>query len=243
VDKKLSLVEHLDELRGRVLKSVIAVIVGAGLLYSFVEPIVAHLTRPVGELVFLAPQEAFVTNIKVAFYGGLLLSSPVVLYQAWRFVSAALRPREMKYAIVCAPLSLLFFGVGVSFAYFVIVPIGVRFLLGFQTDTLIPMISIGKYVSFVGTLLVSFGAIFELPLVMLFLTKIRVVTPEFLIRKRKHAVVLVFVAAAALTPPDVITQCMMAGPLILLYELGVLFSKFAVRERMQESALAAEVSE
>lgn len=110
-----------------------------------------------------------------------------------------------------------------------IVPIGIKFLLGFATDIVVPMITISKYVSFVGSLTLAFGAVFQLPLAILFLTKIGVVTPQFLSNKRKHAVVFIFIAAATLTPPDVITQSLMALPLLLLYELGVIFSKLAYR--------------
>lgn len=225
-EKKLSLAEHVDELRGRVFRSVVALALASVAIYRYVDIIVPHLLRPVGQVVFLAPHEAFVTGIKIAFFGGLLVSSPVILYQLWGFVAAGLRPKERKYALIFGPVSLALFLVGSSFAYFIIAPIGVRFLLAFATDDLVPMISISNYISFVGTLILAFGAIFELPLVLLFLTKIGLVTPEFLARKRKHAVVLIFLMAAMLTPPDVVTQCMMAVPLLLLYEAGLALSRF-----------------
>lgn len=230
-DKKTSLSEHLEELRSRLIKSIIFVIITSGALYSFVNPILASLVKPVGKLVFIAPQEAFITNVKIAFFGGLFLSSPVIIYQAWKFVSVGLVAAERKYSLLFGPLSFIFFIGGASFGYFLIVPLGIKFLLGFATDYVTPMITIGKYVSFVAALTFSFGVVFQLPLIILFLTKIGLVTPQFLSEKRKHAIVLVFIAAALLTPPDVVTQCLMALPLILLYELGVLFSKFSSKKR------------
>jgi len=228
-DKKITVARHFEELRARIIKSVIFIILGAIVTYNFVNVIISNLAKPVGELVFIAPQEAFVTNIKIAFFGGLFLSSPVVLYQVWRFISSALKENERKYALIFGPLSFIFFSAGVAFGYFVIVTIGIKFLLGFATDFVNPMISVSKYISFVGMLTLAFGVIFELPLASLFLTKIGIVTPSFLSRKRKHAVVIIFIAAAVFTPPDVITQCLMAGPLLILYEIGIIFSRFAYK--------------
>ena len=228
-DKRLTFVEHLEELRSRIIKSLVFVIVVSCLLYNYIDVLLSILVKPIGKLVFIAPQEAFITNIKIAFLGGLFLSSPFLLYQIWRFVSAGLKPRERRYTLIFAPLSFIFFILGIAFAYFIIVPIGVNFLLGFATEQLTPMITISKYISFIGTLTFAFGVIFQLPLISLFLTKIGVVTPQFLSNKRKHAIVFVFILAAILTPPDIITQILMAVPLLVLYELGVVFSRFVYR--------------
>lgn len=187
------------------------------------------LIKPAGKLVFIAPQEAFVTYIKVSLIAGIFLAFPVLIWQVWRFVSAGLTGTEKKYFLYYAPFSFMLFFIGSAFAYFVILPIGMRFLLGFATDSLQPMISVSKYVSFAGMLLLAFGVVFELPLVVLFLTKIRLVTPEFLKRKRKQSILIIFIVAAILTPPDMVTQCLMAGPLILLYEISILFSRLGYR--------------
>ncbi len=224
-EEKLTLVAHLEEFRSRVIKSVIFVMISTCLVYGFVGSILPQLIKPVGKLVFIAQQEAFVANIKIAFFGGLFLSAPFVLFQVWRFVSTGLHKNETKYVRIFGPLSFLFFIAGTAFCYFVIIPISIRFLLGFATDLMTPMITVSKYISFVGTLTLTFGLVFELPLASLFLTKIGLVTPRFLTKKRKLAIVIIFVSAAILTPPDVITQCMMAVPLLALYEIGILFSK------------------
>lgn len=227
----LSLVEHLEELRNRIIRSVIYIIVGICVAYAFVNSILPILVKPVGKLVFIAPQEAFVARIKIAFFGGLFLSSPLILCQIWQFVSGGLSQHERKYIRIFGPLSFVFFIIGVCFCYFIIAPISMKFLLGFATDFMTPMITVSKYISFVGTLTLTFGLVFELPLITLFLTKIGVITPRFLCRKRKQAIVVMFLLSAILTPPDIITQCLMAIPLLFLYELGIIFSKVAYKKR------------
>ena len=201
------------------------------LVYAYVDPILSVLVKSVGKLVFIAPQEAFTSKIAIAFFGGLFLSAPFILYQIWRFVLAALKTNEKRYVLIFAPLSLVFFVAGSIFGYITIVPIGMNFLLGFATDFLTPTITISRYISFIGTLTLAFGIIFELPLISLFLTKIGVVTPRFLSRKRRYAVIFIFITAAMLTPPDAITQVLMAVPLLVLYEIGIIFSRFAYRRR------------
>jgi len=231
-DRELTLVGHLEELKARILKSVIVLIAASCALYAFVDKIYGSLIKPAGRLVFIAPQEAFVTRIKIAFLGGLFLSLPFILYQAWRFISIALKKNEKKYALLFGPLSFVFFALGASFGYFLIVPVGLKFLLGFATSQITPMLTVSKYVSFVGMLTFAFGVVFELPLASLFLTKIGVVTPSFLAKKRRHAIVFIFIAAAIFTPPDVITQSLMAVPLLILYEAGIIFSRLAYKPKV-----------
>ncbi|MFH1772231.1 MAG: twin-arginine translocase subunit TatC [Candidatus Omnitrophota bacterium] len=228
-DKQQTVVEHLQELRTCIIKSLISIIIGAVVIYQFVPLIFKHLIRPAGKLVFIAPQEAFVTNLKIAFFGGIFVSLPFIFFQIWRFVSRGLQPNEKKYALFFGPVSLLFFVIGAGFGYFLIVPVGVKFLLGYATEFVVPMLTVSRYVSFVCTLTLAFGFVFQLPLVSMFLTKIGVVTPTLLSNKRKYAVVAVFVLAAVITPPDVVTQALMAVPLIILYEIGILFSRFVYK--------------
>jgi len=229
MDQKLTIVEHLEELRSRVVKSVIFIAVASCLAYSLVDVILASLVKPVGKLVFTAPHEAFVARVKISFFCGIFLSSPFLIYEIWKFVFSGLRPAERKYIIIFGPLSLLFFFLGALFGYFIVIPIGVKFLLNFATDVITPMITIDRYITFVGVFTLCFGAIFELPLVSIFLTKIGLISPEFLSSKRRHAVVIIFILAAILTPPDVITQFLMALPLLVLYEISIIFSKFVYK--------------
>ncbi|MCQ9207011.1 MAG: twin-arginine translocase subunit TatC [Omnitrophica bacterium] len=229
-DEPVTLTKHLEELRNRLLKAVLAIIAASAIVYGFVDKIYDHMVRPVGQLVFIAPQEAFVTRIKIAFFGGLFLSLPVILYQVWKFISVGLRQGERKYTLLFGPLSFVFFGLGAAFGYAIIAPIGLKFLLSFATKDIVPMISVSKYISFLTMLTIAFGVVFELPLVSLFLTKIGVVTPRFLSEKRRHAIVGIFIAAAVFTPPDVITQTLMAVPLLVLYEIGIIFSKMVSKQ-------------
>lgn len=229
MDKKLSFLEHVEELRARILKSLVFVIIASCGVYSYSDSIISILAKHVGGLVFIAPQEAFISRIKISFFMGLFLSSFFILFQIWRFISSGLKKSEVKYTLLFGPLSFIFFVMGSLFGYFVIVPIGMNFLLGFATDVMRPMITVNNYISFIGTLILAFGIVFELPIASLFLTKIGLVRPSFLSSKRRYAVVFIFILAAMLTPPDVITQCLMAIPLLILYEVGIIFSRMAFR--------------
>jgi sec-independent protein translocase protein TatC len=225
-DREYTLIEHLTELRKRLIVCLATVFICSVICYLVVKKILFFLMAPVGELVFIAPHEAFVAYLKLSLIAGVFVASPIILYQVWRFVSSGLKQDEKKYLIFYVPLSFIFFLGGGLFAYFLILPLGLKFLLGLGTDILKPMISLKYYISFAGMLLLAFGIVFELPLVIMFLTKIGLVTPKVLRKKRKYIVFLIFIIAALLTPPDVITQLLMAGPLILLYEISILLSKF-----------------
>ena len=237
MDKPLTLVEHLQELRTRIIKSLIFIVFTTAVVYSLVDSILPILVKPVGQLIFIAPQEAFIANIKIAFFLGLFFSSPYLVYQIWAFISKGRKENEKRYVLIFGPLSFILFVLGVIFGYFIIVPIGMKFLLSFSSELVRPAITISRYISFIATLIFSFAIIFQLPLICLFLTKVRVVTPRFLIQRRKYMVVSMFILAAALTPPDVITQVLMAIPLLVLYEIGIIFSKLAYRNLNQSKIL------
>lgn len=224
-EKRLTFIEHLEELRKRLISIIVFVAVASIFTYAFTDKILIFFSRPVGRLVFIAPAEAFITSIKIAGFGGLYVSSPFILYQVWQFISSGLTGKERKYVLLFGIFSFILFMTGSLLGYFAVVPIGLKFLMTFETDYLRPVISVGKYVSFVMTLSFAFGLVFQLPLMILFFTKIGVVTPEFLSQKRKYAIVIIFILAAIFTPPDVITQCLMAVPLVLLYELSILLSR------------------
>lgn len=228
-DKKLTVIEHLEELRSRIIKSIIFIIIASIFSYAFVDSIFNFIVKPVGSLVFITPAEAFITNIKIAVFGGVCLSSPFVLYEIWRFLSTGLGEKEKRFALLFGLFSFFLFILGGFLGFFVIVPIGIRFLLSFSTDFVKPMISVAKYVSFVGGLTFVFALIFQLPLVILFLTKAGILTPQYLSKNRKYAIVIIFIVAAILTPPDVISQCLMAIPLLVLYEVSIFLSKLVHR--------------
>ncbi len=223
----LSFFAHYEELRNRLIKSIVAVLVAACLFYLIVDKVFAFVIKPVGRLVFTAPGEAFVARIMLALFGGIFLALPVVLYQVWRFVAAGLKEHEAKHVRIFAPCSFVLFIMGGSFAYFVAVPVSIRFLLSFSSSVIIPMITVKNYISFVGTMLLAFSIVFELPLVLMFLTKIGIATPAFLAQKRKYAIVIILGVSALITPPDCVTQIMIAVPLIILYEAGIIASRLA----------------
>lgn len=226
-----SFIGHLEELRTRLLKSVLAIAVCSFAVYQFKEKILAVLAKPAGKLVFLSPTEAFVVYIKLAMWGGLFIASPIIIYQLWRFLSAGLKANEKKYVYCFMPVSFLLFAAGASFGFYVIIVYGMKFLLSFSTDFMAPMISVGRYVSFISSMLLAFGIVFQLPLVMFFLAKIRLVTPAFFSAKRKYAVVSIFITAGILTPgPDIFSQFAMAVPLLILYEAGILMARIAYRQ-------------
>jgi sec-independent protein translocase protein TatC len=233
----MTIIEHLEELRARLLISVVAFAAGTGLSLLFVERVLEVLLRPVGRAVFLAPTEAFFVRLKVAALSGAFLSLPVILYQLWRFVSVGLTSTERRYALGLVPAALGLFVIGANFAFWVILPLGVRFLLSYQTPSLVPMISVGAYTSFATAFVLAFGVLFELPVVILFLTRLGVVTPKTLAAGRRYALLAIVAGSAALTPGgDVASQLLMALPTYLLYEVSIWVARiFAPRPVARES--------
>ena len=211
-EKKMPFLDHLEELRWTILKSLIAVVIGAIGSYVFSRQIVEFLRRPGPEgmkLIFLGPTEGFMIYIKVSIFAGLVLALPYVFYQFWKFIVPGLLQKEKRIVPLIAFFTTICFLTGAAFAYFVIIPFGLKFLLSFQTDFLEATITIGKYLGFVVTLILIFGVVFELPVLSFFLTKIGILTPEFLRSKRRYGIVIIFIMAAVLTPPDIFTQLML----------------------------------
>lgn len=241
---KMSLGEHLEELRTRIiyalsgvgLLTVLCLVFGRRLIHFVVEPVraaVEQITERSGPaLVVLTPTEAFIVTIKTAFVVALVISSPWVLYQLWLFVAAGLYRHERKVVYIFVPFSAVLFLAGTAFAYTIVLKYGLRFLLGFGglTDTLVtPTITLSSAVNFVMMLSVVMGAVFQLPLVMMILSKVGIVEVSTWTKQWRYAVGGIFLLSAILTPPDVFTQVMMAGPMIGLYWLGVALSKAVVR--------------
>jgi sec-independent protein translocase protein TatC len=242
-EKKLPLTSHLQELRKRLILSFVAVGIGFGLSYAFSQTLFGVLAAPLlkvmpkeGSLVFTSVAEAFFTYMKVAFIAGFVLASPFVLYQVWAFVAPGLYRNEKRYVIPFVFLGSLFFALGIFFAYFVALPVGFKFLLGYATDFIKPLPDIKEYLSFSIKLLLAFGLVFEFPVVLLLLAKIGVIDARMLARQRKYAILLIFIFAAIITPPDVVSQVMLALPLIGLYELSILLARiFGKRSRAGSS--------
>ena len=234
--KPMGFLDHLEELRKRIFYSLIAAGVGAVGGFFVAQRVLDLLTRPVGELVFLSPSEALVVQLKVALVTGLLVVSPVIFYQFWRFVRPALRRNEAKYITWAVILSTLFFLGGVAFAYFIMVPFAMKFLLSWESEKLHAMISISSYVNTVGAFLFAAGLIFQMPVVIFFLTKLRVLTPRLLLKSQRVAIVVILIVAAIVSPPDVFSQVMMAVPMLVLFYVSVLGSFVAAgRGRVEPS--------
>lgn len=243
-EKDISFLQHIEELRSCLIKCALIVLICGAVVYYYNDAILAVLAKPAGKLVFIEPVEAFVTYIKVAFWGGLFLASPYCIFQIWRFVSFGLKPDEKRFAYLFLPVSFLLFVTGALFGFWIIINVGMHFLLSFGGSFMTPMLSISKYVSFVGAMTLAFGIVFQLPLVMLLLTKIGLLTPSVFASKRRYVIVAIFIAAGALTPgPDVFSQLAMAIPLLFLYEIGLILSKFAYKKKIAAIAVRSSYAE
>jgi sec-independent protein translocase protein TatC len=225
-DDGMSLVDHLHEFRMRILISVAAVAIGATISWFYAGEIIDFLIRPVGKMVFLSPGEAFFTYLKVSVFAGILMALPVIMHQVWSFVVPALHDGEKKLVLLLGPSSVLLFFIGIAFCYYLVLPAAVKFFMGFATEQLQPLFSLGAYISFIISFLLPFGIVFELPLLLIVLAKVGMITSYFLISKRKIFLVLAFVIGAIASPtPDVFSQVMVAIPLLLLYELSIFIIK------------------
>jgi len=241
MDEKQPFLSHLEELRQRLIYIAIALGVGFGICYFFAEELFLLLVLPLkanlpegDRLIFTNLPEMFFTYLKCAFVGGIMLVSPIIFYQLWMFVAPGLYQKEKKYVIPFVVSSTFLFVGGALFGYFVVFPFGFKFFLSFASDTVQALPSVKQYFSFSLKLLIAFGVVFELPVVVFFLSRMGLVTASFLRKKRKYAILLTFVLAAILTPPDVITQAMMAGPLIILYEVGIIIAAVSEKKKKEK---------
>ena len=238
---EMPFLDHLEELRWRILWSVLAVVVGAVVGFVLVQyaGIIEVLYRPFREqfgeelkLIYLGPTDAFFLTLKLAILVGVILAFPIIVYQVWSFLSPALEKREKRTIVPALYMGLVLFALGVAMSYYVALPVSLVFLAGFQTGIMEPNYEATRYFSFVIRLLVAFGIIFELPVVVMILSVLGLVTPAFLRSKRRHAVVLITVTASFLSPGDVImVTVLMMVPLIVLYEFSILLSVMIYRKR------------
>ncbi len=240
-ERELALTDHLRELRDRLIRSLLAVVVGFVLCYAVIEPIFSFLARPLDQvlppgttIVFTSYPEAFFTYIKLALVCGVFVASPVILYQIWAFIAPGLYEHEKKWALPFVVFSTLFFVGGAIFGYSIVFPAAFNFLAGYAGKGLELLPSMGEYFSLAIKLLLGFGIAFELPILMVFLGLVGIIDAPMLRRNRKYAILIIFTAAAIITPtPDVINQVLMAGPLLLLYELSIFLVWLIARKRRQ----------
>ncbi|WP_404317646.1 twin-arginine translocase subunit TatC [Malaciobacter canalis] len=223
---------HIADLRKRLVNATIALVLGFIVCFFFYEPILEWMMVPVeavlpekSQMVAIEVQETFFTALKVAFFSGFILVLPVIFWQIWLFLAPGLYDHEKKLVIPFVFFGTLMFLIGASFAYYVVIPYGFEFLINFGSTVVTVIPSIGKYVGFFTKLLLGFGIAFELPVVTFFLAKIGLVDDKMLKDFFKYAVVIIFIVASLLTPPDVLTQFLMAGPLIILYCVSIYIAK------------------
>ncbi|MEZ0328268.1 MAG: twin-arginine translocase subunit TatC [Dissulfuribacterales bacterium] len=229
-EQGLPLHEHLNELRQRIIRSLLALAAGFAVAYYFIDPIFDAVARPLKQvlpegssIIFTAYSEGFFAYLKLAFVCAIFLSSPIILYEIWAFIAPGLYSHEKRIVLPMVFVSSLCFIGGGVFGYFVVFPAAFGFFAGYSSSGLKLMPNITEYLSFAIHLLLAFGLAFELPVFMLLLGMMGVVRAEWLKKWRRYAILVAFVAAAILTPtPDVVNQILMAVPLILLYELGIL---------------------
>ncbi len=226
---QMSLLEHLEELRDRLVRAIIGIFIGMLACVPLSKQIFNYLMLPLfhslpkgSSMIYTSPHEAFFVYLKTAFIAGIFLTLPYSFYQIWLFIKPGLYPEERKFILPIAICSALLFLIGGLFGYFIIFPYAYRFFMSFANMYISPMISMKEGLAFAVRILIAFGIVFELPLVIFFLARLGLVTSKMLRRFRKYAILIAFIIGAILTPPDVVTQLLMAGPLVLLYEVGIL---------------------
>jgi sec-independent protein translocase protein TatC len=248
---------HLAELRKRIIWSVVWIVIGFGVCFNYSEDILKLLMWPMNtklmilstfpyivsipaevqqKLHYTTLIEPFWTHLKIALIAGIMLVFPLVMYQLWKFIAPGLLPKERRYAGVFVLFSTLFFGIGVLFCYFLLLPFAVPFLLSYKTDNLVAIIKIGDYTDFVMKFLLASGLVFELPLVIVLLSRMGIVSPNWLAKYRKYAFLASFILGAILTPtPDVFNQTLISIPIYLLYEAGILLARLFGKKKKAES--------
>ncbi|MCL5779918.1 MAG: twin-arginine translocase subunit TatC [Firmicutes bacterium] len=225
-DQNQTMMEHLEELRRVLIISLVATVIMAGVCWFFSDRILEIILQPVlatgNKMHYIGIMEALMTKIKLSFFLGFLAALPVILWQFWSFIMPALRKMERVYFTLFVVVSYVFFIGGILFSFYTVFSMGVKFLLHFGGEELLPMLTIGNYVSFAMMFILPFGIIFELPLAVFILAQLGVINYEWMVKKRKMAILISVVAGAALVPsPDIITPLMMATPMYLLFELSV----------------------
>ncbi len=230
-DKDMTLTEHLTDLRSCLVKSIGALVIGTAISAYNLQRIMDILTSAAGQLYYMRPAEAFVIYMKVALLSGLVLSSPFILYQLYAFVRPALTLRERSFTLICIPLALALFILGLLFSYSFVFPRGLEFFLGFAQGKVNPLISMESYLDFMLMLVVPFGFAFNVPVILTLLAYLHIISSKLLMHYQRHVILVAFIIAAVITPtPDIITQTLLAVPMVLLYEVSIVIIKFVLQK-------------
>lgn len=227
-ERPMGLLDHLGELRSRIFRGLVAVVIAFCGCYSFAGRLFEYLAMPLlkvmptdSKFIYTGVAEGFFVELKVGFVAAIFVACPYLFYQIWAFIAPGLYDEEKKYIIPLSLFSALFFIGGAAFCYFGVFPVAFMFFLSYSTDSIVAMLSISEYLSFALKMMLAFGLIFEMPLFAFFLARMGLITAEKMRKVRKYAVLAVFIIAAILTPPDVFSQTMMAVPMLILYELSI----------------------
>ncbi len=230
-DKDMTLTEHLTDLRSCLVKSIGALVIGTAISAYNLQRIMDILTSAAGQLYYMRPAEAFVIYMKVALLSGLIIASPFILYQLYAFVRPALTLRERSFTLICIPLALALFILGLLFSYSFVFPRGLEFFLGFAQGKVNPLISMESYLDFMLMLVVPFGFAFNVPVILTLLAYLHIISSKLLMHYQRHIILVAFIIAAVITPtPDIITQTLLAVPMVLLYEVSIVIIKFVLQK-------------
>lgn len=227
-EKGMGLLDHLGELRSRLVKATLGIAAGFGVCWYYVDFLFALLTQPLLDALpagthaqYTTLPEAFFIRMEIAFIGALFVASPVIFYQIWAFIAPGLYDEEKRHIIPIALLSAFFFAGGAVFCYYIVFPFAFNFFIGYSTPEIVVTPKISDYINFVLKLIFAFGIIFEMPIFTLFLSRMGILTAKMMRKGRKYAIVGIFIIAAILTPPDVVSQLLMACPMLALYEISI----------------------
>ena len=229
-DKELSLMQHLGELRNRLMVASFGVLITTGIAFFFAKDIIllleapAHLGKP---LQIISPTEGFTTYMRVSLFTGIALSMPIILYEIYAYIDPALRPKERRFLLTLGPFALLLFVGGMAFCYFLLLPNAINFLFTFGSEVFEASPRASEYISVVTTFILGSGLVFEMPVIIYAITAIGLVQRSWLAKQRRYVVLIVFIVAAVITPtPDPFNQTLVAIPMYLLFEVGLLLSRF-----------------
>ena len=239
LDKKQTIVEHLSELRKRLIYSVIFLLIFTVISYKFSDLIVTDMINkaPSISFIFIAPAELFMSYLKIAFIFGAVLAFPVILYNIWMFLRPGLNTDERRLILRALISGSFLFIIGAIFGYLVVLPMTINFFTSFQIEEIRAMISFSNYLSFTTSFILAFGLVFEVPIIMVIVVKLGITNTEVLKQNKKVAVLIIFILAAILTPPDMVSQTLLAIPMIILFEIGLYFAKAVEKKKNKENSI------
>lgn len=240
-----TIVGHLTEVRMRLILSILAFLITTIVVFQYTEPLVNDLiSKSSGmQFVFIEPAELFITFMKIAITGGLVVALPFLLFQLWMFIRPGLNKKERQALTIALTIGLLLFVLGMVFAYLLVLPMTTRFFMGFKLADIPPMISFSSYFNYALNIILSFGLAFEFPILMVMLAFVGIIRTSFLAKNRKYVLLIVLIVAAIITPPDVVSQVLLTIPLMLLFELGLIFSRLVEKKGISLSTIRGKESD